>query len=77
MGTCFSSAFANIFLYFYEKNFNGIEFFRYINDLVVFKCDNFKEISKKIYPKNLTLIRTDTSDNISFLDQKIKINNDK
>ena len=32
---------------------------------------------KKIYPKNLTLIRTDTSDNISFLDLKIKINNDK
>ena len=51
METSFSNAFAYIFRYFYEKKFNGIDFFRYIDDLIVFNCNNFEKISGEIYSK--------------------------
>ena len=57
MGNSFSSPFANIFLFYYETNFikHNINIFRYIKDIIVFNCDNFKKISLSIYPKELAL----------------------
>ena len=52
MGCSFFSSFANIFLFNYETNFyHNINFFRYIDDIIVFNCDNFENISLSIYPK--------------------------
>ena len=54
-GNSFSSAFVNIFLFYNETkliNYNII-FFRYIDDIIVFNCDNFESISLSIYPKEI------------------------
>lgn len=45
-----------------------IMFFRYIADLVALNCDNFKDL-----PASFKF--TDSSDTISFLDIKIKLDN--
>ena len=57
MGSSFSSAFANIFLFYYKTNFikHNINFFRCIDDIIVFNCDNFEDIFLSIYPKKLVL----------------------
>ena len=49
MSSSFSTAFANIFLFYYETNFinHNINFFRYIDDDIVL---NFDSISLSIYP---------------------------
>ena len=64
----------NVFLYFYENKFNGVNFFHYIDDLIVFNCNNFEEISREVYPKGLTLNHTNTFDSILFLDLKTTVN---
>lgn len=51
IGSSFSSAFANVFLYFYEKSCKpNITAFRYIDDLIVFNCDIFFRNCQKYLP---------------------------
>ena len=73
MGKRRSCAFVNIFLFYYETNFikYKINFFRYIDDIIVFNCDNFEDISLSIYPKELVLKNTNSNNFSSFLDLKI------
>jgi len=76
MGTSYSSAFANLFLHFYENKYflnSNIIIFRYIDDLLVYNCDNFSDIFKDIYPDVLNLKKTSNDNIINFLDLKIKI----
>ena len=63
----------NIFLFYYETNFinHNINFFRYIDDITSFNCDNFESISFSFYPKELVLKNTNSNNFTSFLDQKI------
>ena len=78
MGCCYSSAFANIFLFYYETNFikYKVNYFRYIDDIIVFNCDNFEDISLFINPKELVFKNTNSNNYCSFLDLKISfINN--
>ena len=77
MGNSFSGAFANVFLLYYETNFikHNINFFRYINDIIVFNCDKFEDISLSIYPKVLVLKNTNSTNFSSFLDLKINFAN--
>ena len=64
---------------FRKSNRNTTSFFFLVTLMIqfVFNCNNFEENSGEVYPKDLTLVRTDTFDNISFPDLKIKINNGK
>ena len=73
----FSSSFANIFLFYYETNFikYNVNFFRYIDDIMVFNCDNFEDISLSIYPKEIVLKNTNSPSFSSFLDLKINFVN--
>ena len=77
MGSSFSSAFANIFLFYHETNFikHNINFFRYIDDIIVFNCDNFEDISLSIYLKELVLKNTNSTNFSAFLDLKINFAN--
>ena len=78
MGCSYSSLFANIFLYYYERKFlinNKIKIFRYVDDILVYDCNNFEDISKEIYPKELVLKKTSKENTINFLDLNIKIEN--
>ena len=75
MGTSFSSAFANLFLYYYEKDLGDIILYRYIDDIIVINCEDFYKYVNEIYPPDLILKRTDTEGNICFLDLKIKKSN--
>ena len=66
MGSSFSSAFVNAFLFYYETKFikHNINFFRYIDDINVlweFNCENFEDISLSIYPKELVLKNTNSN----------------
>ena len=69
MGSSFSGALANVFLFYYETNFikHNINFFRYIDDIAVFNCDNFENIFLSIYPKKLILKNADSTNFSSFL----------
>ena len=73
----FSSAFANIFLFYYEaKQINcSINFFRCIDDIIVFNYDNFESISISIYLKELDLKNTNYISFTPFLDLKINLFN--
>ncbi|XP_071042668.1 uncharacterized protein, partial [Parasteatoda tepidariorum] len=54
-GNSFSGAFANIFLHFFEAKFlehKVLNAFRYIDDLILFNCDNYNFIYS-IYPGDL------------------------
>lgn len=76
MGSKFSSALANIFLHFFEKDLINLKIkaFRYIDDLIVFNSPDFKNIFPCIYPAELTLKNTSDNDNgYSFLDLNIRI----
>ena len=55
MGSSFFSNLANIFLFYYETNFinQNINFFKYIDDIVIFNCDSVENISLCIYPREL------------------------
>ena len=77
MGSSFSSAFANVFLFYYETNFikHNINFFRYIDDIIVFNCDNFEDISLYIYRKELVLKKINSINFSSSLDLKINFAN--
>ena len=57
IGSSFSSVFDNVFLLNYETNLinHYMNFFRYINDIVVFNCDNFENISLTIYRKKISI----------------------
>ena len=56
---------------------NNINLFTYIDDIIVFNCDNFENISLSINPKELVLENTNSTNFSSFLDLKINfaINN--
>ena len=73
MGSSFSRAFSNIFLFNYETNFinHSINFFRYIADIIGFNCDNFENIFLSIYSKKLALKNTSSINFSYFLDLKI------
>ena len=73
MGSSFSNAFANVFLFRYENNFikHNANFFRYIDYIIIFNYDNFEDISLSIYPKELVLKNTSSTNFSSFLDLKI------
>lgn len=45
MESTYPSCFLNAFIYFFEKGFltYNIKFFGYINHLIVFNSDNFKD----------------------------------
>ena len=76
MGSKFSSALANIFLHFFEKDLINLKIkaFRYIDDFIVFNSPDFKNIFPCIYPTELTLKNTsDNSNSYSFLDLNIRI----
>ena len=77
MGSSFSSAFGNIFLFSHKTNFikHNINFFRYIDDIIVFNCDNFEDIFLSIYPKELVLKNTNSANFSSFLGLKINFAN--
>ena len=53
-------------------NYN-ISFFRYIDDIIVLNCDNFRNISLSIYPKELVLKNSNSTCFTSFLDSKINL----
>lgn len=80
MGNSFSSAFANIFLHFYEfkyLNKYNINAFRYIDDLIIFDFENFEDLFN-IYPKGLKLNQTNNNKfKVNYLDLKIDISNNK
>ena len=69
MGSTYSSAFVNVFLYLCQRSFvnYAINFFRYINDVLVFHSDKLEDISFSIYPKKLVLNHTNSGGFISFL----------
>ena len=54
-------------------NYN-INFFRHIDDIIVFNFDNFENISLSIYSKELVLKNTDSTNFTSFLDLKTTFN---
>ena len=74
------AGFPNIFWYFFGKKKNiEITFCKCIDERIVFNRYNFQKIfifSSKSYPKDLILKHIDT-DNISFLNLKIKKNGKK
>jgi len=58
METCNSSAFANIYVHFYDSRYflnSEIIFFCYIDDVLVYNCDTFADVFKDIYPDVLNL----------------------
>ena len=65
------------FLFYYDTNFmkHNINFFRYIDDIIVFNWDNFEDIFLSIYPKELVLKNTNSNNFSSFLDLKISFVN--
>ena len=73
MGNSFSSAFANIFLFYCEIIFikHNINLFWYTDNIIVFNSDNFENISLSIYPKELVLKNTISTNFSSFLNLKI------
>ena len=76
-GRSFSNAFDNVFLFYYETNLINhiINFFTYFDDIKVFKCDNFENISFSIYPEEIVLKNKSSSNFTSFLDLKINFTN--
>lgn len=78
-GCTFSSLLANLFLHFFEKNFTYIilSAFRYVDDIIIFNVENFDSVYSDIYPSELTLIKTNSSNSSSdFLDLLINIESD-
>lgn len=75
MGSSFSSAFANLFLHYYESMYTkllNLKGFRYIDDMIIFDETNFAEIARDIYPRDLKLNRTNKNrTDLNFLDLKI------
>ena len=73
------SALPKIFLFYNEINFikNNINFFRYLDNTVVLNCDSFENISFSIYPKELALKNTNSTNFRSFLDLKINFGTKK
>ena len=67
------SALPKIFLFYNEINFikNNINFFRYLDNTVVLNCDSFENISFSIYPKELALKNTNSTNFTFFLNLKI------
>ena len=54
--------------------YHNADFFRYINDIIVFNCDNFENISLSIYSKELIGKKNISSTNFtSFLNLKINL----
>ena len=47
-------------MFYFEDNFiqYKVNFFRCLDDIIVFYCDNFEDISFSIYPKELVLKNT-------------------
>ena len=63
-----------IFSFFYYKTnltYYNINFIRYIDAIIVFNCNNFENISLSIYPKELVLKNTNSTNFITFLDLKM------
>lgn len=80
-GTNFSNLLADLFLHFYESNYNfnnSFKAFRYIDDLCVLDFSNFENIASQVYPSELSLKKTNLSNTeCNFLDLHIKIENEE
>ena len=72
VGSSFSSAFANIFLFYYVINSinHNINFFRYIDYIIVFNCENLRIFSSLFIP-GISYKNTNSINFSSFLNLKI------
>lgn len=74
-GSTYSSILANLFLHWFEKNYNLLNFtaFRFIDDIIIFNYEEFNNLWQEIYPKELILKKTNNSFSTStqFLDINI------
>ena len=81
MGNTFSSAFANLYLHYYENKYietsnNNFLAYRYIDDIIVFNYEEFENKVKDIYPEILILKKTSVHDNVNIFDLNIRVKED-